>query len=266
MSHIPRGPCAIAFPRDQLLTLDDNKIGPVVLEALDNGAQEVGTLTAFSKLQKQTSGYDFAVDWSQIAIREEVIPWGITPYDFPASVLVGRAARGERFLYSREHGYDTRPTNVQLRAGRFATKPAESQNSDLAGACSESRDDRFTSCQLASDLLHRPASYTPSVAARLCVSFYPTHHPIGHESWFGPPTHEPDSRSGAPGPPSLLRSRGGSPTSPVWVSWPMRTSGQRINTGLNLPLGPQVKHRKEVTAPTFIVRDKGNVYCQAFPL
>ncbi|KAF8725003.1 hypothetical protein RHS02_08455, partial [Rhizoctonia solani] len=40
MSHIPRGPCAIAFPRNQLLTLDDNKIGPVVLEALDNGAQE----------------------------------------------------------------------------------------------------------------------------------------------------------------------------------------------------------------------------------
>ncbi|KAF8679568.1 hypothetical protein RHS04_04640 [Rhizoctonia solani] len=66
------------------------------------------------------------------------------------------------------------------------------------------------SCRLASDLLHHPASYTPSVAARLRMSFYPTYHPIGYESWFGPPTHEPDSRSGAPGPPSLLRSRGGS--------------------------------------------------------
>ncbi|KAF8754485.1 hypothetical protein RHS01_06073 [Rhizoctonia solani] len=79
-------------------------------------------------------------------------------------------------------------SSMVLQEGRFATKPAESQNSDLAGACSESRDDRFMSCRLASDLLHRPASYTPSVAARLSVSFYPTHHPIGHESWFGPPT------------------------------------------------------------------------------
>ncbi|KAF8749282.1 hypothetical protein RHS01_10259 [Rhizoctonia solani] len=49
--------------------------------------------------------------------------------------------------------------------GRFATKPAESQNSDLAGECSESRDDRFMPCRPASDLLHRPASYTPSVAS-----------------------------------------------------------------------------------------------------
>ncbi|ELU37139.1 hypothetical protein AG1IA_08826 [Rhizoctonia solani AG-1 IA] len=35
---------------------------------------------------------------------------------------------------------------------------------DLTGACSESRDDRFMPCRLASDLLHRLASYTPSVA------------------------------------------------------------------------------------------------------
>ncbi|KAF8750681.1 hypothetical protein RHS01_09056 [Rhizoctonia solani] len=38
-----------------------------------------------------------------------------------------------------------------------------------------------------------------------------THRVPRHENWFGPPTHEPDSRPGAPGPPSLLRSRGGSP-------------------------------------------------------
>ncbi|CEL63446.1 hypothetical protein RSOLAG1IB_10769 [Rhizoctonia solani AG-1 IB] len=40
MSLIPQGPCAIAFPREHLLTLDDNKIGPVVLQVLDHGAQE----------------------------------------------------------------------------------------------------------------------------------------------------------------------------------------------------------------------------------
>ncbi|CAE6476958.1 unnamed protein product [Rhizoctonia solani] len=40
MSPLPHGPCAIAFPDDQLLTLDDNEIGPVVLEAFDKGAQE----------------------------------------------------------------------------------------------------------------------------------------------------------------------------------------------------------------------------------
>ncbi|KAF8679834.1 hypothetical protein RHS04_04811 [Rhizoctonia solani] len=76
-------------------------------------------------------------------------------------------------------------------SGRFATRPVESQNSDLAEVCSDSREDRFMPCRLATDLPHRLASY---------------------ESWFGPPTHEPDSRSGAPGPPLLLRSRGGSPT------------------------------------------------------
>ncbi|KAF8761289.1 hypothetical protein RHS01_01028 [Rhizoctonia solani] len=64
------------------------------------------------------------------------------------------------------------------------------------------------SCRLASDLLHHPASYTPSVAARLRMSFYPTYHPIGYESWFGPPTHEPDSRSGAPGPPRCFAAAG----------------------------------------------------------
>ncbi|ELU45928.1 sugar (and other) transporter domain-containing protein [Rhizoctonia solani AG-1 IA] len=42
---------------------------------------------------------------------------------------------------------------------------------DLAGAYSESREDRFMPCRLASDLPHRLASYTPSTAARLCVSF-----------------------------------------------------------------------------------------------
>ncbi|CAE6444345.1 unnamed protein product [Rhizoctonia solani] len=40
MSCIPQGPCAIALPRDQLLTLDENELGPVVLEAIDKGAQE----------------------------------------------------------------------------------------------------------------------------------------------------------------------------------------------------------------------------------
>ncbi|CAE6451243.1 unnamed protein product [Rhizoctonia solani] len=40
MSSLPQGPCAIAFPRDQLLTLDENETGPVVLDALDKGAQE----------------------------------------------------------------------------------------------------------------------------------------------------------------------------------------------------------------------------------
>ncbi|ELU40519.1 hypothetical protein AG1IA_05451 [Rhizoctonia solani AG-1 IA] len=39
--------------------------------------------------------------------------------------------------------------------GRFATKPAETQNRDLAGACRKSRDYCFTPCRLASDL---PAS------------------------------------------------------------------------------------------------------------
>ncbi|KAF8719239.1 WD domain, G-beta repeat, partial [Rhizoctonia solani] len=56
-------------------------------------------------------------------------------------------------------------------SGRFATKPVESRNSDLAGVCSESREDRFVPCRLATDLPHRLASYTPSAAARLCVSF-----------------------------------------------------------------------------------------------
>ncbi|KAF8714574.1 hypothetical protein RHS03_00363, partial [Rhizoctonia solani] len=99
-----------------------------------------------------------------------------------------------------------------LQYGRFAMKPAESQNSDLAGASSESRDDRFMPCRLASDLLHHLASYTGSAAARLCMSFLSRPPSFGHESWFGPSTHEPGSRSGAPGPASLLCSRGGSPT------------------------------------------------------
>ncbi|KAF8680995.1 hypothetical protein RHS04_03639 [Rhizoctonia solani] len=46
---------------------------------------------------------------------------------------------------------------------------------DLTGACSESREDRFMPCRLASDP-HRLASYTPSAAARLCVSFL-SHQP-----------------------------------------------------------------------------------------
>ncbi|KAF8754533.1 hypothetical protein RHS01_05896 [Rhizoctonia solani] len=54
--------------------------------------------------------------------------------------------------------------------GRFATKPAGTQNSDLAGACSESRGYRFMPCRLASDL-HCLVWYTPSAAARICVSF-----------------------------------------------------------------------------------------------
>ncbi|KAF8666313.1 hypothetical protein RHS04_09690 [Rhizoctonia solani] len=35
-------------------------------------------------------------------------------------------------------------------------------------------------CRLASDLLHRLASYTPSIGARLCVSFLS--HPSSHRS------------------------------------------------------------------------------------
>ncbi|QRW23409.1 hypothetical protein RhiXN_08445 [Rhizoctonia solani] len=53
----------------------------------------------------------------------------------------------------------------------FAAPQASSQNSDLARACSEQREDRFMPCRLASGLLRRLASYTPSTAARLCVSF-----------------------------------------------------------------------------------------------
>ncbi|CAE6332762.1 unnamed protein product [Rhizoctonia solani] len=69
-------------------------------------------------------------------------------------------------------------------------------------------------CRLASGPLHHPASYTPGGAAWICVYFLsPSTVHKGHDGWFGPPTHESDSRSGAPGPPSLLRSHGGSPTS-----------------------------------------------------
>jgi hypothetical protein len=50
MSLIPQGPCAIAFPREHLLTLDDNKIGPVVLQVLDHGAQEVRTAFTLPKV------------------------------------------------------------------------------------------------------------------------------------------------------------------------------------------------------------------------
>ncbi|KAF8749681.1 hypothetical protein RHS01_09876 [Rhizoctonia solani] len=75
-----------------------------------------------------------------------------------------------------------------------------------------SREDRFMPCRLASDLLRRLASYKPSAAARICASFlsYPPSRRSRELVWAA--THEPDSRSGAPGPPSLLRSRGGSPT------------------------------------------------------
>ncbi|ELU36543.1 hypothetical protein AG1IA_09430 [Rhizoctonia solani AG-1 IA] len=103
----------------------------------------------------------------------------------------------------------------------FATKPAETQNRDLAGACSESRDyflgihkrDCFILCRLASDFLHCLASHTPSAAAHLYVFFFnPAHHPIRlREVVWAPPPREPVSRSGAPGPPSLLCIRGGSP-------------------------------------------------------
>ncbi|KAJ1300360.1 hypothetical protein OPQ81_005179 [Rhizoctonia solani] len=40
MLPLLQGPCAIAFSHNQLLTLDENETGPVVLEALDKGAQE----------------------------------------------------------------------------------------------------------------------------------------------------------------------------------------------------------------------------------
>ncbi|ELU36733.1 hypothetical protein AG1IA_09236 [Rhizoctonia solani AG-1 IA] len=59
-------------------------------------------------------------------------------------------------------------------------------------------------CRLASDLVHTECRGTPLHAAYISSVILK-----GHESWFGPPTHEPDSRSGAPSPPSLLRSRGG---------------------------------------------------------
>ncbi|ELU41636.1 hypothetical protein AG1IA_04333 [Rhizoctonia solani AG-1 IA] len=53
----------------------------------------------------------------------------------------------------------------------FASPQASSQNSDLAGAYSESRDYCFLPCQPVSNPLHRLASYTPSTATRLCVLF-----------------------------------------------------------------------------------------------
>ncbi|CAE6471340.1 unnamed protein product [Rhizoctonia solani] len=42
MLSLPQGPCAITFPRNQLLTLDTDETGPVVLEALNfnKAAQE----------------------------------------------------------------------------------------------------------------------------------------------------------------------------------------------------------------------------------
>ncbi|KAF8754637.1 hypothetical protein RHS01_05859 [Rhizoctonia solani] len=65
-------------------------------------------------------------------------------------------------------------------------------------------------CRLASDVLRHLASYKPSAAARLCASFL-SHPPSRRSRELVWAAHEPDSRSGVPGPPSLLRSRGGSP-------------------------------------------------------
>ncbi|ELU37936.1 hypothetical protein AG1IA_08031 [Rhizoctonia solani AG-1 IA] len=63
-------------------------------------------------------------------------------------------------------------TDFIIAFGCFASPQASSQNRDLAeSACGESGDYRFMPCRPASDLLHRPVSYTPSAVARLCVSF-----------------------------------------------------------------------------------------------
>ncbi|KAF8680000.1 hypothetical protein RHS04_03820 [Rhizoctonia solani] len=56
--------------------------------------------------------------------------------------------------------------------------------------------------------------------------------PQGDESWFGPPTRKPDPRPSVPGLPSLLRSRGGSPT--LTGLGPMTDADERAEDKLHI--------------------------------
>ncbi|ELU42396.1 hypothetical protein AG1IA_03570 [Rhizoctonia solani AG-1 IA] len=91
-------------------------------------------------------------------------------------------------VYTRISGYPESPGRLEGQAMDVLRQPV---------LCSESRDYRFMLCGLASDLLHRPVSHTPSAAARLCVPFLSyTHSPKVTRAGLGrPPTSQTRGRA-----------------------------------------------------------------------